>query len=95
MDHDPAKQVSILETISEFDYYFSSVNMRKALYNSRLLPRGRGFPSVPRLPGWSFQLLTGGGFPPASPERLAMAGRLAPSALSPAPSEQGTCGFPH
>ncbi|HUT69458.1 MAG TPA: hypothetical protein VMW89_02175 [Desulfatiglandales bacterium] len=40
------------------------------------------FSSVPRLTGWFFQRLVYGGVPPASPERLAMAGRLAPSAFS-------------
>jgi hypothetical protein len=39
------------------------------------------FSLVPRLPAWSFLRIICGGFPPASPERLAMAGRLAPSAL--------------
>ena len=39
------------------------------------------FSSVPRLTGWFFQRLIYGGVPPASPERLAMAGRLAPSAF--------------
>jgi len=36
-----------------------------------------GFSSVPRLSGWSFQQLICGGVLPASPERLAMAGRFA------------------
>jgi len=35
-----------------------------------------GFSSVPRLSGWYFQQLICGGVPPASPERLAMAGRF-------------------
>ena len=51
--------------------------MLKALYNSRLLDRGWGFSSVPRLPGWSFQLLTSGGsLPPPQVPRSFGAGDL-------------------
>jgi len=49
--------LALINTI--FDYSFSSVYMLKAFYNPRLLPRGQGFSSAPRLSrcAGSFQLL--------------------------------------
>jgi hypothetical protein len=63
------RMLALINTI--FDYSFSSAHILKAFYNPRLLPRG-GFSSVPRLPAWSFQLLTSWVFlpPPHCPPLL-------------------------